>query len=121
MPLTWRRRPPRAAAPVFSRRCPPAGTGGHPTRPCPPRQARLLRPDTTAGELGRDDPDVQVVVPGGPGPQVAVLAEVPLLARLQNPVGVAADEHAPSLAKLQVEVVCLEGDRAVGVAGDQRA
>ena len=88
--------------------------------PSPPSGRRLLKPDTAAGELGRDDPDEQVVLSGGPRPQVAVLAQVPQLARLQDPVRVAANQHAPALAELQVEMVGLEGDRAVAVPGDQR-
>ena len=71
--------------------------------------------------MARDDPDEQVVFSGGPGPQVAVLAQVPKLPRLQYPVRLAADEHAPPLAKLQVKVVCLERDGAVAVHADQGA
>jgi hypothetical protein len=40
------------------------------------------------------------VFAGGPWAQVAGFAEVPQLARLQDPVNVAADQHAPALAKV---------------------
>jgi hypothetical protein len=73
-------------------------------RPC------LLGPDATAGYLARDDPDEQVVFPGGPWPQVATFAELLQLGRLQYPVRAAADQHAPPLTELQVKVVGLEGD-----------
>jgi AcrR family transcriptional regulator len=96
---SWCRRPARAAAPCLC----------------------LLGPDAAAGDLARNDLDEQVVFPGGPWPQVAAFAEVPQLARLHHPVRLAANQHAPPLAKLQVEVVGLERDPAVAMRGDHRA
>ena len=81
----------------------------------------LLRPDTAAGDLARNDPEKQVVFAGGPRPEVAAFAEVPQLAWLHHPVCLAAYQHAPPLAELQVKVVGLERDPAVPVRRDHRA
>ena len=66
------------------------------------------------------DPDEQVVLSGGPGPQVAGFAQVPELAGLEHPVRLAADQHAPAAPERLVEMVGLERDRIIAVRGDQR-
>ena len=68
----------------------------------------LLGADAAAGDLAGHDPYEQVVLPGRPWPQAAAFAEVSQLARLQHPVRVTADQHAPPLTKFQVKVIGLE-------------
>ena len=80
----------------------------------------LLRSDAAAGDLDRNDPDVEVVFSSGPGPHVTDFLQVPELTRLQHPVRLAADRHAPPLVQSLFEMVSLEGDLVFAVRGDQR-
>ena len=75
----------------------------------------LPRPDATAADMRGHDPDVQVVLSGGPGPQVAAFAQVPELAGLQHPVRLAADQHAPAVPECLIQMVGLERDRIIAV------
>ena len=71
-------------------------------------KAGSLRPDAASADAGGHDSDVQVVLSGGPGPQVAAVAQVPELAGLQHPVRLAADQHAPAVPERLIQMVGLE-------------
>ena len=72
--------------------------------PPPQRASGLMRrPVVRVGT----DLDVQVVLSGGPGPQVAPFAQVPELAGLQHPVRLAADQHAPAVTERLIKMVGL--------------
>jgi hypothetical protein len=55
------------------------------------------------------------MLPAGPRPQAAALAQQLELGRLEHAVRNPENQHAPPLAAFQVEMVGLEGDRPVAV------
>ena len=77
--------------------------------------------DAAAGDLDRDDADVDLAGTAGPWPDHGVLAHPPQLGGMGDPVRLPAHQHAPALAERLVEVIDLQRHLLVGVPLDHGA